>query len=97
KTPPDRAGIIFEIGAQLEARDRHKKWSGATAFTCTRHLQEPCLTHGSVVLPSGMQLPSRKLTTTESGSLSTSTSGATVTMSGFSGTRPSCGRWSVSA
>lgn len=29
KTPPDRAGIIFEVGAQLEARERHKKWSGA--------------------------------------------------------------------
>lgn len=27
KTPPDRSGIIFEVGAQLEARDRHKTWS----------------------------------------------------------------------
>ncbi|XP_035500548.1 PHD finger protein 20 isoform X1 [Scophthalmus maximus] len=30
KTPPDRPGIIFEVGAQLEARDRHKKWYTAT-------------------------------------------------------------------
>uniref|UniRef100_A0A674NEH3 Tudor-knot domain-containing protein n=1 Tax=Takifugu rubripes TaxID=31033 RepID=A0A674NEH3_TAKRU len=30
KTPPDRAGIIFEVGAQLEARERHKKWYSAT-------------------------------------------------------------------
>uniref|UniRef100_A0A3Q4B549 Tudor domain-containing protein n=1 Tax=Mola mola TaxID=94237 RepID=A0A3Q4B549_MOLML len=30
KTPPDRSGIIFEVGAQLEARDRHKKWYTAT-------------------------------------------------------------------
>uniref|UniRef100_A0A4W6D8U1 Tudor domain-containing protein n=1 Tax=Lates calcarifer TaxID=8187 RepID=A0A4W6D8U1_LATCA len=27
KTPPDRSGITFEVGAQLEARDRHKNWS----------------------------------------------------------------------
>ncbi|XP_029291745.1 zinc finger and BTB domain-containing protein 47-like [Cottoperca gobio] len=26
KTPPDRSGITFEVGAQLEARDRHKNW-----------------------------------------------------------------------
>lgn len=26
KTPPDRAGITFEVGAQLEARDRLKNW-----------------------------------------------------------------------
>uniref|UniRef100_A0A3B5KCU9 Tudor-knot domain-containing protein n=1 Tax=Takifugu rubripes TaxID=31033 RepID=A0A3B5KCU9_TAKRU len=25
-----RAGIIFEVGAQLEARERHKKWYSAT-------------------------------------------------------------------
>ncbi|KAM9350642.1 PHD finger protein 20-like [Symphorus nematophorus] len=30
KTPPDRSGIIFEVGAQLEARDRHKNWYAAT-------------------------------------------------------------------
>uniref|UniRef100_A0A8C2WCR3 Tudor domain-containing protein n=1 Tax=Cyclopterus lumpus TaxID=8103 RepID=A0A8C2WCR3_CYCLU len=30
KTPPDRSGITFEVGAQLEARDRHKKWYAAT-------------------------------------------------------------------
>ncbi|XP_055004137.1 PHD finger protein 20-like protein 1 isoform X2 [Boleophthalmus pectinirostris] len=26
KTPPDRAGITFAVGAQLEARDKHNKW-----------------------------------------------------------------------
>ncbi|KAK7884740.1 hypothetical protein WMY93_027863 [Mugilogobius chulae] len=26
KTPPDRAGIKFVVGAQLEARDKHNKW-----------------------------------------------------------------------
>ncbi|CAL1605304.1 unnamed protein product [Knipowitschia caucasica] len=26
KTPPDRAGITFTVGAQLEARDKHNKW-----------------------------------------------------------------------
>ncbi|XP_074536731.1 PHD finger protein 20-like [Halichoeres trimaculatus] len=30
KTPPDRSGIIFEVGAQLEARDRLKNWYPAT-------------------------------------------------------------------
>ncbi|XP_038154317.1 PHD finger protein 20-like isoform X2 [Cyprinodon tularosa] len=30
KTPPDRSGITFEIGAQLEARDRQKNWYAAT-------------------------------------------------------------------
>ncbi|XP_061591611.1 PHD finger protein 20-like isoform X2 [Cololabis saira] len=30
KTPPDRSGITFEVGAQLEARDRQKKWYAAT-------------------------------------------------------------------
>ncbi|XP_054464944.1 PHD finger protein 20-like [Anoplopoma fimbria] len=30
KTPPDRSGITFEVGAQLEARDRHKNWYPAT-------------------------------------------------------------------
>ncbi|XP_075882924.1 PHD finger protein 20-like isoform X2 [Nelusetta ayraudi] len=30
KTPPDRSGIVFEVGAQLEARDRHKTWYPAT-------------------------------------------------------------------
>uniref|UniRef100_A0A3Q3K5V4 C2H2-type domain-containing protein n=2 Tax=Monopterus albus TaxID=43700 RepID=A0A3Q3K5V4_MONAL len=30
KTPPDRSGITFEVGAQLEARDRHKIWYKAT-------------------------------------------------------------------
>ncbi|XP_024149002.1 PHD finger protein 20 [Oryzias melastigma] len=30
KTPPDRSGIKFEVGAQLEARDPHKKWYPAT-------------------------------------------------------------------
>nr|XP_046253068.1 PHD finger protein 20-like [Scatophagus argus]XP_046253069.1 PHD finger protein 20-like [Scatophagus argus] len=30
KTPPDRSGIVFEVGAQLEARDRHKNWYAAT-------------------------------------------------------------------
>ncbi|XP_029993844.1 PHD finger protein 20-like [Sphaeramia orbicularis] len=30
KTPPDRSGITFEVGAQLEARDRHKNWYTAT-------------------------------------------------------------------
>uniref|UniRef100_A0A8P4GDC5 Tudor domain-containing protein n=1 Tax=Dicentrarchus labrax TaxID=13489 RepID=A0A8P4GDC5_DICLA len=30
KTPPERSGIIFEVGAQLEARDRHKNWYPAT-------------------------------------------------------------------
>ncbi|XP_045911438.1 PHD finger protein 20-like isoform X2 [Micropterus dolomieu] len=30
KTPPDRSGITFEVGAQLEARDRHKNWYQAT-------------------------------------------------------------------
>lgn len=33
KTPPDRSGIIFEVGAQLEARDRHKTWSGSHTRT----------------------------------------------------------------
>uniref|UniRef100_A0A6Q2YCG7 Tudor domain-containing protein n=1 Tax=Esox lucius TaxID=8010 RepID=A0A6Q2YCG7_ESOLU len=27
KTPPSRRGITFEVGAQLEARDRLKNWS----------------------------------------------------------------------
>ncbi|XP_072305557.1 PHD finger protein 20-like isoform X2 [Eucyclogobius newberryi] len=26
KTPPDRVGITFAVGAQLEARDKHNKW-----------------------------------------------------------------------
>ncbi|MEQ2250909.1 hypothetical protein ILYODFUR_005791 [Ilyodon furcidens] len=30
KTPPDRSGITFEVGAQLEARDRQKNWYPAT-------------------------------------------------------------------
>ncbi|XP_057681109.1 PHD finger protein 20-like isoform X2 [Corythoichthys intestinalis] len=30
KTPPDRTGIKFEVGAQLQARDRHKNWYSAT-------------------------------------------------------------------
>ncbi|XP_024865554.1 PHD finger protein 20 isoform X2 [Kryptolebias marmoratus] len=30
KTPPDRSGIIFEVGGQLEARDRQKNWYAAT-------------------------------------------------------------------
>ncbi|XP_039657803.1 PHD finger protein 20-like [Perca fluviatilis] len=30
KTPPERPGITFEVGAQLEARDRHKNWYAAT-------------------------------------------------------------------
>uniref|UniRef100_A0A3Q3M9B6 Tudor-knot domain-containing protein n=1 Tax=Mastacembelus armatus TaxID=205130 RepID=A0A3Q3M9B6_9TELE len=30
KTAPDRSGITFEVGAQLEARDRHKNWYAAT-------------------------------------------------------------------
>ncbi|XP_030588685.1 PHD finger protein 20-like isoform X2 [Archocentrus centrarchus] len=30
KTPPDRSGIIFEVGAKLEARDRQKNWYTAT-------------------------------------------------------------------
>ncbi|XP_008281432.1 PHD finger protein 20-like isoform X2 [Stegastes partitus] len=30
KTPPDRSGITFEVGAQLEARDRQKNWYTAT-------------------------------------------------------------------
>ncbi|XP_068187773.1 PHD finger protein 20-like isoform X2 [Antennarius striatus] len=30
KTPPERSGIIFEVGAQLEARDCHKSWYAAT-------------------------------------------------------------------
>ncbi|KAM7410754.1 hypothetical protein PAMA_020949 [Pampus argenteus] len=30
KTPPDRSGITFEVGAQLQARDRHKNWYPAT-------------------------------------------------------------------
>ncbi|XP_063320170.1 PHD finger protein 20-like isoform X1 [Pelmatolapia mariae] len=30
KTPPDRSGITFEVGAKLEARDRHKNWYTAT-------------------------------------------------------------------
>ncbi|XP_019961781.1 PHD finger protein 20-like [Paralichthys olivaceus] len=30
KTPPDRSGITFEVGALLEARDRHKNWYPAT-------------------------------------------------------------------
>ncbi|XP_023148713.2 PHD finger protein 20-like [Amphiprion ocellaris] len=30
KTPPDRSGITFEVGAQLEARDRQKTWYAAT-------------------------------------------------------------------
>uniref|UniRef100_A0A3Q2T979 Tudor-knot domain-containing protein n=1 Tax=Fundulus heteroclitus TaxID=8078 RepID=A0A3Q2T979_FUNHE len=30
KTPPDRSGITFEVGAQLEARDRQKNWYAAT-------------------------------------------------------------------
>ncbi|XP_067382038.1 PHD finger protein 20-like isoform X1 [Channa argus] len=30
KTPPDRSGITFEVGAQLEARDRQKNWYQAT-------------------------------------------------------------------
>uniref|UniRef100_A0A3Q0R7Z9 Tudor-knot domain-containing protein n=1 Tax=Amphilophus citrinellus TaxID=61819 RepID=A0A3Q0R7Z9_AMPCI len=29
-TPPDRSGIIFEVGAKLEARDRQKNWYTAT-------------------------------------------------------------------
>ncbi|XP_077463759.1 PHD finger protein 20-like isoform X3 [Stigmatopora argus] len=30
KTPPDRTGIKFEVGVQLQARDRHKNWYSAT-------------------------------------------------------------------
>uniref|UniRef100_UPI003AAE4396 PHD finger protein 20-like n=1 Tax=Centroberyx gerrardi TaxID=166262 RepID=UPI003AAE4396 len=30
KSPPDRSGITFEVGAQLEARDRHKNWYTAS-------------------------------------------------------------------
>ncbi|XP_041859315.1 PHD finger protein 20-like isoform X2 [Melanotaenia boesemani] len=30
KTPPDRSGISFEVGASLEARDRQKNWYAAT-------------------------------------------------------------------
>ncbi|KAG7220379.1 hypothetical protein INR49_018217, partial [Caranx melampygus] len=30
KTPPERPGITFKVGAQLEARDRHKNWYTAT-------------------------------------------------------------------
>uniref|UniRef100_A0A3B4F7C0 Tudor domain-containing protein n=1 Tax=Pundamilia nyererei TaxID=303518 RepID=A0A3B4F7C0_9CICH len=30
KTPPDRSGITFEVGAKLEARDHHKNWYTAT-------------------------------------------------------------------
>ncbi|KAM4738178.1 PHD finger protein 20-like [Anableps anableps] len=30
KTPPDRSGITFEVGAHLEARDRQKNWYAAT-------------------------------------------------------------------
>ncbi|XP_049608303.1 PHD finger protein 20 isoform X1 [Syngnathus scovelli] len=30
KTPPKRPGIKFEVGAQLQARDRHKTWYSAT-------------------------------------------------------------------
>ncbi|XP_071314859.1 PHD finger protein 20-like isoform X3 [Trachinotus anak] len=30
KTPPERSGITFKVGAQLEARDRHKNWYSAT-------------------------------------------------------------------
>ncbi|XP_041655889.1 PHD finger protein 20-like [Cheilinus undulatus] len=30
KTPPDRSGITFEVGAQLEARDPKKNWYPAT-------------------------------------------------------------------
>uniref|UniRef100_A0A667XBB4 Tudor-knot domain-containing protein n=1 Tax=Myripristis murdjan TaxID=586833 RepID=A0A667XBB4_9TELE len=30
KTPPERSGITFEVGAQLEARDRHKNWYTAS-------------------------------------------------------------------
>lgn len=35
KTPPDRSGIIFEVGGQLEARDCHKNWSGPRTHTHT--------------------------------------------------------------
>ncbi|XP_056130589.1 PHD finger protein 20-like [Lampris incognitus] len=30
KPPPERSGITFEVGAQLEARDRHKNWYTAS-------------------------------------------------------------------
>ncbi|KAM4610200.1 PHD finger protein 20-like [Polymixia lowei] len=30
KSPPERSGINFEVGAQLEARDRHKNWYTAS-------------------------------------------------------------------
>ncbi|XP_037552839.1 PHD finger protein 20-like, partial [Nematolebias whitei] len=30
KTPPDRLGLTFEVGGQLEARDRQKNWYPAT-------------------------------------------------------------------
>uniref|UniRef100_A0A665U5V4 C2H2-type domain-containing protein n=1 Tax=Echeneis naucrates TaxID=173247 RepID=A0A665U5V4_ECHNA len=30
KTPPERSGITFKVGAQLEARDRQKNWYAAT-------------------------------------------------------------------
>uniref|UniRef100_A0A3B4VM39 Tudor-knot domain-containing protein n=1 Tax=Seriola dumerili TaxID=41447 RepID=A0A3B4VM39_SERDU len=30
KTPPERSGITFKVGAQLEARDRQKNWYTAT-------------------------------------------------------------------
>ena len=42
KTPPDRSGIIFEVGAQLEARDRHKNWSVPHTHT---HTHTPTHTH----------------------------------------------------
>lgn len=40
KTPPDRSGITFEVGAQLEARDRHKNWSESvkTTWMQVKHL-----------------------------------------------------------
>ncbi|MEQ2206975.1 hypothetical protein XENOCAPTIV_005528, partial [Xenoophorus captivus] len=39
KTPPDRSGITFEVGAQLEARDRQKNWSAPLSHTITTTYQ----------------------------------------------------------
>uniref|UniRef100_A0A672HF67 Tudor-knot domain-containing protein n=1 Tax=Salarias fasciatus TaxID=181472 RepID=A0A672HF67_SALFA len=44
KNPPERSGIDFRVGAQLEARDRQKNWYSATIETID-YDQERVLVH----------------------------------------------------
>lgn len=48
KTPPDRSGITFEVGAKLEARDHHKNWSEDSSHHHLTH------THTHLFFPLGV-------------------------------------------